>query len=94
MEAMTSDQYTELVGFLGRKFEEAHRHAAKLFEQARAERAVMAEGFGARLDGIDARLDRMDVRFDGIDARLDRMATRFDGTLGDHERRMQALEEA
>ena len=33
---------------------------------------------GTRLDGIDARLDAMDVRFDGIDARLDAMDVRFD----------------
>ncbi|HEY6246881.1 MAG TPA: hypothetical protein VIX17_23210 [Pyrinomonadaceae bacterium] len=33
-----------------------------------------------RFDGIDARLDKMDLRFDGIDARLDKMDARFDGT--------------
>src|ERR1051325_7133481 len=31
-----------------------------------------------RFDGIDARLDKMDLRFDGTDARLDKMDLRFD----------------
>src|ERR1051325_8938976 len=34
----------------------------------------------AAVVGIDARLDKMDLRFDGIDARLDKMDARFDGT--------------
>ena len=36
------------------------------------------DAMDVRLDGIDARLDAMDVRFDGIDARLDAMDVRFD----------------
>ena len=33
----------------------------------------------ARLDGIDARFDRMDARLDGMDARFDKMDARLDG---------------
>jgi hypothetical protein len=79
MDAMTGDQYTELIVFLGRKFGriegklEAHdrefvevrRHATVLFEQARAERRIMMEGINARFDRIDE-------------------------TLVDHERRLEA----
>ena len=68
---MSPDQYTDLVGFLGEKFEsidrqlaETRRRATVLFEQARDERRSMMESFDARLKTV----------------------------IGDHERRLQALE--
>lgn len=64
---MTNDQYTELVGFLGQKFDgiarelvEVRRHATVLFEQARGERRTMAEGIEARLDAIERHISKID----------------------------------
>jgi hypothetical protein len=63
MDAMTSDQYTELVGYLGRKFdgvdqniEESRRHATVLVEQSQANLTDVAEGLGLRIDRVDGRL--------------------------------------
>ena len=78
MTAMTSDQYPELVEFLGRKFEEAQRHATALFEQSREELRTVVEGLDARFDGVDRRLDAVDARFDGVDRRFDAVDARFD----------------
>ncbi|MDE0176078.1 MAG: hypothetical protein OYH76_07765 [Defluviicoccus sp.] len=35
-------------------------------------------GLGARIDGLDARMARLEARMDGLDARMDRFETRFD----------------
>lgn len=90
---MTPNRYSELIGFLGQKFEglesrldrhdrqfvEVRRHATTLFEQAAAERRVMMEGIDARFEVVNGRLDGMDQRFDGIDRRLDGIDGRLDG---------------
>jgi len=39
---MTRDQYSELVGFLGRKFEESDHRMSALFEQSREELRLVA----------------------------------------------------
>ena len=103
MTAMTHDQYTELVGFLGRKFGEVQRHSTAFIEQNRDELRIFAEGTNARFDKLDERFEGMDQRFDRMDERLDRMDERFDTRLGslegwvrravtDHESRLQAPE--
>ncbi len=53
---MTSDQYTELVEFLGRRFDGMDRRL---------------DGMDRRLDGMDQRLDGVDQRLDGVDARIE-----------------------
>jgi hypothetical protein len=103
MDLMTSDQYTALVGFLrgkfdaiDRRFEEAHRHATVLFEQAREERRRM-------MAGVDARFEKVDEHLEGIERRLGDRITSVEEALGsldasvrrtlvDHERRLEALE--
>ena len=92
MTVMTHDQYTELVGFLGRKFGEVQRHSTALIEQNRDELRIFAEGTNARFDklderfeGMDQRFEGMDQRFDRMDERLDRMDERFDTRLGSLE---------
>lgn len=103
---MTSDQYSELVAFLGRKFdaidnefEETRRHATVLFEQSRAELRTFAEGTNARFEKVDARFREVDERFQEVDERLgslDRRMSSLDdsvrGALTDHEARIRALE--
>ena len=63
---MTSDQYTELVGYLGRKFdgvderfeeatlerEEIRRHATVLFDQSQSNLKAVAEGLGLRIERL------------------------------------------
>lgn len=104
--AMTRDQYSELVAFLGRKFdaidnefEETRRHATVLFEQSRAELRTFAEGTNARFEKVDARFREVDERFREVDERLgslDRRMSSLDdsvrGALTDHEARIRALE--
>jgi tetrahydromethanopterin S-methyltransferase subunit G len=98
---MTSDQFTELVVFLGekfqgverrldghdRQFEEVRRHATVLFERARQERRVMTEGVNARFERVDVRLDGVDHRLDGIEGRLDTIDGRLEGV----DRRLDGL---
>lgn len=86
---MTSDQYTELVAFLERKFAEVQRHSTTLFEQNREELRIFAEGTNARFDKVDERFDQMDERFDRMDGRLDGM----DGRLGSLEGSFVSLDE-
>ncbi|MEK9506510.1 hypothetical protein [Gaopeijia maritima] len=74
---MTADQYTELVAFIGRKFEEQERRTLVLLEQAANERRILAEGTEARMGTMEARLDGIDGRFDGVDTRLDRIDARL-----------------
>ena len=86
---MTSDQYPELVEFLGRKFDEAQRHSTALVEQVRDELRVFAEGTNARVERLDERLDRMDERFD---TRLGSLEGWVRRAVADCDRRLQALE--
>jgi hypothetical protein len=67
MDFMTSDQYTELVGYLGRKFDgiderfeearlertEIRRHATVLFDQSQANLQAVAEGLGLRIERLE-----------------------------------------
>ena len=88
-DVMTSDQYTELVGFLGRKFDEVQRHSTTLFEQSREELRVFAEGTNARFDKMDERFDEMDK---GFDTRIGSLEGWVRRAVTDCDRRLQALE--
>ncbi len=68
---MTPEEYTELIGFLDRKFEELHRHFAFLIEQAGEERRVVTEHTDNRFDMMDRRFDKIGD-LDRMDGRLDR----------------------
>jgi isocitrate dehydrogenase kinase/phosphatase len=89
---MTSDQYTELVGFLGRKFDaidrefvEVRRHATVLFEQARAERRTMMER-------IELRFERVDQRMGSLEQTVSTLDGSVRAALADHESRLRSLE--
>ena len=85
MTLMTQDQYTELVGFLGRSFEERDHRMNALFEQARNELRLVAEGLTGRLDKVDGRLGSLERSFASFDEWVRR-------TLVDQQSRIQALE--
>ena len=103
---MTSDQYTELVGFLGRKFDaidrrfdahdrefvEVRRHATVLFEQARDERRAMAEGAEVRFESLERKVASIDSRVGSVESALVSLDASVRGTLADHEARLRALE--
>lgn len=78
---MTTDQYTQLVAFIGRKFEDQERRTLVLLEQAANERRILAEGTDARVGKVEARLDGIDTRLDGMDGRLDTMNEGLGGRL-------------
>lgn len=65
---MASDEYAELIAFLGRKFDAIDERFA---------------GMDRRLMAMDQRFDTMDRRFDTMDRRLDTMDQRFSEVL-DH----------
>ncbi|MEK9506270.1 hypothetical protein [Gaopeijia maritima] len=75
---MTENQYSELVRYLGVKFDEVRRHADTLFEQSRADLRLAVERSDMRFEAVDRRFDAMDERLDGMDRRLDAMDRRFD----------------
>ena len=54
--------------------------------------AFQSASTNARLEGINARFDRMDTRFDGVDARFDRMDTRIDGIQYEFTTRMDGMQ--
>ncbi len=93
---MTSDQYTELVAFLGRRFEDGDRRAIALFEQSRAELKIVAEGLEARFDKMDGRIDTMEGRIDGrlgsLEGTVASLHEWVRRAVTDHEARIQALE--
>lgn len=103
---MTESQYSELVRYLGVKFDEVRRHADTLFEQSRADLRLAVErsdlrfeAVDRRFDAMDERLDAMDRRFDAMDRRFDAMDLRFDSLesemrtgFTDHGGRISALE--
>ncbi len=103
---MTSDQYTELVGFLGVKFDGIDRRFEGIDRRF--------ENIDRRFENIDRRFEDIDRRFEGIDRQFEevrRHATvlfeqarderrlmmegfdaRFTKVVEDHERRLEALE--
>lgn len=99
---MTSDQYTELVGFLGGKFDRIDRrfeHVDRRLEEARSERqeirdearrhaTVLFEQSQANLKGVA----------EGLDLRLERAVEALTESVrrgfADHEGRIQVLERA
>ena len=50
----------------------------RLLELLEAQQGELRQ-INVRLDGMDARFDKMGVRLDGMDARFDRMGARLDG---------------
>lgn len=64
MDVMTSDQYTELVGYLGQKFDGIDRRF---------------DGIDRRFDGIDRKFDAVDQKFDAVDRRFEGVDQKFEG---------------
>lgn len=96
---MTENQYSELVRYLGVKFDEVRRHADTLFEQSRADLRLAVERSDLRFEAVDRRFDAMDERLDAMDRRFDAMDLRFDSLesemrtgFTEHAGRISALE--
>jgi hypothetical protein len=88
---MTSDQYTELIDFLGRKF-------GRIDERFDALDGRM-DGFEGRMDGLEGRLTKVEVGLEALrgDVRLlaeglTTVNNRLDRYHRDHEIRIRALE--
>lgn len=92
MSAMTHDQYTELVGFLGRTFEERDHRMNALFEQSREEMRLFAEGIDARFERVDERLDSMNGRLGSLEGSFVSLEGWVRRAATDHESRLEALE--
>ena len=92
---MTKSQYSELIDFLGKKFDaqkrETDQRFTKLevgFEAMQVTIQTVAEGVlsnGERLDRVETRLDQLENRFDSFESVF--RADRFDV-----QRRLKALE--
>lgn len=67
---MTSNQYAELVEFLGGKFEQIDHH----FEQ-----------IGRRFKEVDRRFEQIDRRFEQVDRRFEDVDRRFDEASRERE---------
>ena len=85
---MTNDEYSQLIEFLGRKFEEIDRR----FDRVEAKLEV----HDRRFDTVEAKLEVHDRRFDTVEAKLAEHDERFGDILGhfDHlYRRLERLEQ-
>lgn len=63
MDFMTSDQYTELIGFLGRRFDGMDRRFDRIEQRL--------DDHDRRFDDHDRRLDDHDRRFESIDRQFE-----------------------
>jgi chromosome segregation ATPase len=78
---MSSDEYAELIAFLGRKFDAIDERFATIDQ---------------RFDTIDQRFDTIDQRFDAIEGKLTEHDVRFQEVLGHLEHvygRLERLEQ-
>jgi len=92
---MTKSQYSELIDFLGKKFDAQKRETDQRFtklevglEAMQVTIQTVAEGVlsnGERLDRVETRLDQLENRFDSFESVF--RADRFDV-----QRRLKALE--
>ena len=99
---MTKSQYSELIDFLGKKFDaqkrETDQRFTKLevgFEAMQVTIQTVAEGVlsnGERLDRVETRLDQLEMRFDRLEHRLDSFESVFRADRFDVQRRLKALE--
>ena len=71
---MTSEQYTELIDFLGEKFGKIDQRFDAMDERL--------DAMDRRFDAMDERFDAMDRRFDAMDEHFDAMDRRFDRLEG------------
>lgn len=94
MDLMTNDQYTELIGFLGGKFDGIERRLDdhdrrfegidRQFEETRRHATVLFEQAQANLRTVA----------EGIGLRIDKLEEAVRDGFADHERRIQVLEAA
>lgn len=102
---MTTDQYSSLIEFLGLKFDAIDQRFERAAASAAAERAALAEHAAAeRAANLDQARRHASVLFEqsqahlnvvaeGLILRLDSIERALREGLGDHEQRLQVLEQ-
>lgn len=89
---MTKSEYSELVEFLGRRFDGLETRLTRVevgMEAMRDDIRQLAEGLVAtneRIDRIEGRLERLDSRLERFEIRFIHLENRFDGFEGRFDR--------